>query len=318
MTEIIELIAQTLQLPVDGVQRSIAQAPYRTKKFTIEKRSGGRRVILQPSAQVKPILYWLQATIFDKLPIHPIATAFRTGVSILDNASAHKGSLYSVRLDIEKFFPSIRAFDACTAIFRSHELLPTWVKTDEAVQIISKACFDRNGQLPIGYTTSPSIANAVMYPIDLKLAETISQFEKFGNAVLTRYADDFVFSTDRAGACNDFVSLLTSTLGENKTPKLSLNLAKTRFMSRMGGSTLITGLRVNNEGNVVVHPSYRDHVRLLLKLFHEARIKNEDIPKLIGHLAHVQNVDPAFFTRLSSKYFVDIQRLRATTQTFTS
>ncbi|WP_332751790.1 retron St85 family RNA-directed DNA polymerase [Hydrogenophaga sp.] len=313
MTKIVELIATTLQLPIDGVVKSIEQAPYRTKKFTIEKSSGGRRVILQPSAQIKPILYWLQATIFDHLPIHPIATAFRSGVSILDNASAHKRSLYSVRVDIVNFFPSIKPLDACTAVLRSKNHLPAWAESVEAVEIISKACFDRNEQLPIGYTTSPSIANAVMFPIDAKLQEAISQDEVYGNAILTRYADDFVFSTDRIGACKKFVSLIASVLADHNVPKLSINPSKTRYMSRLGGSTLITGLRVSNEGNVVVHPLYRDHVRLLLKHYHALKLREEDVPKLIGHLAHIQHVDPAFFTKLSSKYFLDIQRLRSGT-----
>jgi hypothetical protein len=318
MTKIVELIAAALQLPVEGVVKSIELAPYRTKKFTIEKSSGGRRVILQPSAQIKPILYWLQATIFDQLPIHPIATAFRSGVSILDNASAHKSSLYSVRVDIVNFFPSIRPLDACTAVFRSKNELPEWATTLEAVEIISKACFDRNEQLPIGYATSPSIANAVMFPIDAKLQEAISHDDIYGNAILTRYADDFVFSTDRIGACKKFVNLIANVLAEHKVPSLSINPSKTRYMSRLGGSTLITGLRVNNEGNVVVHPLYRDHVRLLLKHYHASKLADEDVPKLVGHLAHIQHVDPGFFTKLSSRYFLDIQRLRSSTALPTS
>lgn len=311
MPRIVDLIATTLQLPVEGVAKAIDQAPYRTKKFSIEKRSGGKRTILQPSAQIKPILYWLQSTIFDKLPVHPIATAFRANVSILDNASAHRKSRYSVRVDIANFFPSIKPVDACTAVLRSKHILPEWAATLEAVEIISKACFDRHEQLPIGYTTSPSIANAVMFPIDVKLQDAISDNETYGDAVLTRYADDFIFSTDRSGACQKFVTLIVDTLAGHKVPSLSINPSKTRYMSRLGGSTLVTGLRINNEGNVVVHPNYRDHVRLLLKHYNASRLSNEEIPKLVGHLAHVQHVDPAFFTRLSSKYFLDIQRLRS-------
>lgn len=81
-------------------------------------------------------------------------------------------------------------------------------------------------------------------------------------------------------------------------------------MSRMGGSTLITGLRINQQGNVRVHANYRDHVRLLLKHYSAGKLNAEESQKLIGHLAYLENVDPKLFTRLSFKYFLDISKLR--------
>ena len=36
----------------------------------------------------------------------------------------------------------------------------------------------------------------------------------------------------------------------------------------------------------------------------------EDIPKLVGHLAYIQHVDPALFTKLSFKFYREIERIR--------
>jgi RNA-directed DNA polymerase len=309
MGEIIQMIADDLLLPVHELRHTVTYAPLRNRRFTIPKRSGGRRLIIQPAVKLKPILSWLDAALLSKLPVHKSATAFRASKSILENASAHSASKYSVRVDISNFFPSIHRQDLIQIIQKTGDLQP-WVYAGETLGLVAKVCFDREGKLPIGYSTSPSIANAVMYEIDSELADRISREAEFGHAVVTRYADDFVFSTDREGACNLFVDTLAQVLATNKSPELSINQAKTRFMSRAGGSTLITGLRVNNQGNVVVHAHYRDHVRLMLKLYKSERLKSDDVPKLVGHLAYVQHVDPAFFTKLSFKFHHEISRLR--------
>jgi RNA-directed DNA polymerase len=315
MTEIIKKIANELLLPFTDVQQTVKFAPQRVKRFKIKKRSGGYREIIQPAGTLKPILSWIDTSLLAKLPVHSIATAFRPGKSILDNATIHSGSKYSVRVDISGFFPSIRNIDIALVIKSEKNNLPSWACTPGTLDLISKVCFDTNGALPIGYSTSPSIANAVMFRIDSELTEEISKTIDFGKAVVTRYADDFVFSSDKAGACKTFVQTLEKILASTKSPALSINTAKTRFMSRGGGSTLITGLRVNNQGNVVVHANYRDHVRLLLKLYRSSSLKADDVPKLVGHLAYVQHVDPAFFTKLSFKFHSDISRIRGLTNT---
>ena len=311
MSEIIKMIASELLMPFDKIQHTIKFAPLKVKRFKIPKRSGGEREIIQPAGTLKPILSWIDASLLARLPVHKTATAFRPGKSILDNATAHSSSKYSVRVDISGFFPSIRNTDITQVINAAKTTLPPWACEPETLALISKVCFDINGRLPIGYSTSPSIANAVMFRIDSELTEEISKSVYFGEAVVTRYADDFVFSSDRAGACKTFVQSLTKILASSQSPTLSINSAKTRFMSRAGGSTLITGLRVNNLGNVVVHASYRDHVRLLLKMYRSNNLKAGDVPKLVGHLAYVQHVDPAFFTKLSFKFHSEITRIRA-------
>jgi RNA-directed DNA polymerase len=310
MAEIIQMIASDLLLPTESVRRTVALARNRTRQFTIPKRSGGARTIVQPALTLKPVLSWLNNSLIGHLPVNEIATAFRSGKSILDNATAHSDSTYSVRIDISDFYHSIKSSDLVQAIWAAKSLLPPWACEPDSLALIENVCFDQAGRLPIGYSTSPGIANAVMYKMDCHLAALISNEKDFGAAVVTRYADDFIFSTDKPGACNKFLAAFEKTLVATKSPTLSINAAKTRFMSRPGGSTLVTGLRINNLGGVVVHANYRDHVRLLLKLYKEKRLMADDVPKLVGHLAHIQHVDPALFTKLSFKFYEDIARIR--------
>lgn len=310
MDEILQKIAADLFLPIDFVSHTVKYAPTRVKRFTIPKRSGGIREIFQPSVNLKPILSWLNAELLTLLPVHPMATAFRQGQSILNNATVHSTSLYSVRIDISAFFSSILHSDLRQVLTSNRDSLPAWASKPDGLALVSKVCFDRYGKLPIGYSTSPAIANAVMFQIDTRLADVVSKVSDFGNAVVTRYADDFVFSTDRPGACKKFVTAMTDVLAATHSPKLCVNSAKTRFMSRAGGSTLVTGLRINNLGNVVVHADYRDHVRLLLKLYMDGVLRADEVPQLVGHLAYVQHVDPALFTKLSVKFYREIERVR--------
>lgn len=312
MPSISEIISTDLVIPVDLVDDAVRNAYFRYRKVTVPKRRGGSRIIVQPAAELKVIHSWLVANLLGTLPISAAATAFHTGASILKNARVHKLSQYSVRVDIKDFFPSIRSEDLLRLIEASKSKLPSWVSNSEVPQFLRKACFDRHNRLPIGYPTSPIIANAVMFDLDNELLRLIGASPmQFGQAHLTRYADDFVFSTDKIGACQSFVEAMFDALTKTTSPRLSINGPKTRFMSRKGGSTLVTGLRINQSGVVRVHPTYRDHVRLLLKLYSLGRLEAEEQQRLIGHLAHIEHVDPQLFTRLSFRYFAEISTLRS-------
>ncbi|RID97818.1 retron St85 family RNA-directed DNA polymerase [Simplicispira hankyongi] len=311
MTNFPVLIADQMKVPVVLVEDALKLAFIRYRKIRVPKRSGGYRTIIQPAAELKLVQAWLNEKIFKHLPLSSVATAFRPGASITNNAAIHRNSLYSVRVDIKDFFPSIRSVDLIRIVRSNRSALPPFVMETGFTNLVRQACFDREGRLPIGYPTSPSIANAVMHQTDKMLINEItSDVSIFGNTQLTRYADDFVFSTDKSGACHEFVRKLERLLSTLESPRLKLNTSKTKFMSRRGGSTLVTGLRINQEGLVRVHANYRDHVRLLLKHFAAGSLQSDDVIRLVGHLAFVEHADPRLFTRLSFRYFEEIARLR--------
>lgn len=311
MVDFASLIGGQMRVPPDLVESALNLAHIRYRKIRVKKRSGGERTLLQPAAELKLVLAWLGARVISHLPVSSIATAFRVGASIVKNAGEHKNSLYSVRVDIQDFFPSIRTDDLLRVVKQNAPTLPDFVQESGFTDIIRRGCFDRDGRLPIGYSTSPAIANAVMYDVDRSLLKIVSDdVTRFGQARLTRYADDFVFSTDKPGACREFAQAFEELLRKTESPRIRLNSSKTRFMSRRGGSTLVTGLRISQCGLVRVHPNYRDHVRLLMKHFAAGKLHREDVPRLVGHLAFIEHADPRLFTRLSYRYFAEIARLR--------
>lgn len=309
-SDLLQLIARELQMPLEAIEASVATSHARIRRVEFTKRNGERRFAYQAAATVKPVLLWLRMRVLPHLEVSPIAVAFRRESSILKNAQAHKDSRYSIRIDIKDFFPSISSSDIVRVIQTSGHIRAAGWNTDAVSELVERVCFDRLRRLPIGFPTSPDLANAVMYSIDSALLGAISDHNRFGSAVLTRYADDFVFSTDKRGACELFLDEFRQTLACCHSPMLRINEEKTRFMSRAGGSTLITGLRVTNQGGVRVHANYRDHVRLLLHHFKAGRLSDEERVRLTGHLAFIEHVDPGLFTRLSFRYSDQIAELR--------
>lgn len=311
MVSTIEQISEDLNVPPQLVENALRHAHVFYRKIRVPKRNGGYRTFIQPATELKMIHEWLTIRVLSALPLSSVATGFFPGASILKNANVHRTSRYSVRVDLENFFPSVQGDDLIQVIITSRSQLPALVANADFTDLIKKACFDNVGRLPVGYPTSPLIANAVMFSIDNELLDIVnSNSEMFGRSHLTRYADDFVFSTDKTGACRDFVATFRDLINRTASPNLRMNENKTRYMSRQGGSTLVTGLRINQDGIVRVHADYRDHVRLLLKHFARGTLNSAEQRKLIGHLAFIEHADPRLFTRLSYRYYVEIDRLR--------
>ena len=308
--EFLEQLARELQMPLRDIETAIATSHARIRRVEFSKRNGDKRFAYQAAATVKPILLWLRIRVLIHLQVSQIATAFQKDASILKNARAHKDSKYLVRVDIKDFFPSITSADIAKMIKSSSALSAAGWDTEAVSELVDRICFDRLRRLPIGFSTSPCLANAVMYDIDTTLLAAISDHTRFGSAVLTRYADDFVFSTDKRGACALFVHKFRQTLEGRRSPSLQINVEKTRFMSRPGGSALVTGLRISNHGEVRVHADYRDHVRLLLHHLKAGRLSDEERLSLAGHLAFIEHADPKLFTRLSFRYPDEIAELR--------
>ncbi len=162
-------IIKDLKTPESLIDEALSYAQRRVKIFKIEKKSGGTRLISQPSNKLKIIQYWLINNLFKKIEIHESAIAYREGLSIYDNAKRHVKNNYFLKVDLKDFFPSIKQADLLA-------ILKEWIKANpqewdfnlKAKRIIKLSCFDRSGSLPIGYPTSPIISNIVMMQFDQK------------------------------------------------------------------------------------------------------------------------------------------------------
>ena len=106
---IIEIISDYIGWDEETTRRFADKAAHSYKKYEIKKKTGGKRTIYHPSKNTKSIQYALIETIFLKIPVHSSAAAYRRNLKspILENAKLHSPFLYSIRIDIKDFFPSI-------------------------------------------------------------------------------------------------------------------------------------------------------------------------------------------------------------------
>lgn len=183
------------------------------RKFSIRKRSGGRRFIHVPDPALAHVQRWINAHILTNVPVHKCSFAFAPGSSILKCASRHCGAQWLIKMDITGFFESIseiqvyRVFEALgyqpLVAFELARLVtiaptaqsprkddPVWKvnKTNSVIPTYSEPAL---GYLPQGAPTSPMLSNLVMRDIDEKLSVLSSAV----GVNYTRYSDDLTFST---------------------------------------------------------------------------------------------------------------------------
>lgn len=309
--DIKELISREIDIPIEMIDSALSLSRSEFKKCYINKRNGGKRLIIQPSKKLKTIQYWIILNILKKLNVHNVATAYRDKKSILDNANEHKKNKYFLKVDLQDFFPSIKYIDLLTKIEKWHEeAKPEWPLDKDAKELIRLSCFFLNDSLAVGYPSSPIISNIVMYEFDVALSKLISDKKKFGSVTYTRYADDLTLSTNKKDVSNELLKGVSELIINTTSPNIVINNSKTKIGSCTGGTASVTGLKICQDERITIHRNQKDHIRLLLSLYKKNMLKADDYNHLLGHLSYVHFVDSAFYTKLQNKYFKEISKLR--------
>jgi len=248
----------------------------RTHKYynTFERRKGqGVRLITAPRVSLKVIQKWLshQLQNFYTPPDH--VYGFVPGRSHIDAAATHCGSNWVYSFDITNFFPSTPSNlvrDAMQAIGYN----------GASAEIITSLC-TLNGFLAQGAPTSPLLSNIVFKPYDERLMELAAGH----GIVMTRYADDIVFSGN-----DEPPQQLAQQVARILAPSSwQLSDDKTHF-SKSPNRLKVHGLLVHRE-----HPrltkGYRNKLRAFRHLEAAGRIREEDRPRLMGHIMYGDFID---------------------------
>lgn len=275
----------------------ITTAPSRYKDHYIEKRNGrGKRLISQPTKELKFLQRLLLANELNDLPIHDAAVAYRQGFSIKAHAEPHASARYLLKLDFKDFFPSITS----TAVAHCLERDRDYVETELWLLVRILCRHDRSSdclRLSIGAPSSPFISNYMMWEFDTRLTE----FCNARSVKYTRYADDLALSTSLPHTLDKIKQEVERLLVEFSYLGIRLNSEKTVNVSNKNRRTLV-GLTLSNEGDVSVG---RDHKRILRAQLHRAslgRLSQQEIGTLRGKLAFLLGVDPSFVNDICARY----------------
>lgn len=226
--------------------------------FDINKKKGGTRTILAPSARLKGIQKILQVVFQYLYNQKPSVHGFINDKSIVTNATIHLRRKILVNIDLKDFFPSIK-FSRIRGVFMKH---PFGFERDVATALAKLCCF--KDYLPQGAPTSPILSNFVCRNLD----NSFMKFSKLARVTYTRYADDISISTN--------LKELPSVVGLIKGEKLiisdeikkiiqrnsfHINMEKVRYALQESRQE-VTGVIVNKKLNV--YRSYIRHVKSML------------------------------------------------------
>jgi RNA-directed DNA polymerase len=280
------------------LNRLIQRAPHSYKVYTIPKRSGGLRTIAQPAKETKFIQRWLIQNIFSQLPVHECASAYKVGASIKKNANAHKSHSYITKLDFKDFFPSITSNDLVKHISK---YLGNGLGTQDIQDIARISCIRLQGKsnlcLSVGAPSSPVLSNSIMYSFDSQVFAWCAE----NGITYTRYADDLTFSTSTKQISSDIEPFVIGVAQKLTYPSLSLNSKKTTHLSKKH-QRRITGIIINNEGNISIGRNRKREISALIHKFTLGILPEPEIFRLQGLLGFAKDVEPLFVARMRGKY----------------
>jgi RNA-directed DNA polymerase len=293
-----EFIHDAFGLNEAQLKRLIARSPHTYKIYPILKKNGGVRIIAQPAKETKFIQHWLISKIFSHLPVHECAAAYKTGSSIKANAAAHAQNQYISKFDFESFFGSIKASDLANHLSRH---LGLNLSSTDIRSIVRLSCIspkDGSGLcLSIGAPSSPVLSNSIMNEFD----EKIFYWCSMRGVTYTRYADDLTFSANKKEVCLEIEPVIQEIIRTLPYPRLRINQKKTIHLSKKN-QRRITGIIINNEGNISIGRERKRMISALIHQFSLGILPKEKIYNLQGLLGFSADIEPEFLSRMRNKY----------------
>ena len=285
----VKKIAKTLHTTTGKLYRFSRDTDSHYRRVLIPKASGGTRVLNTPQHELKSLQRSIARHLLASYELSPYATAYRSGISLKDNASPHVGHRYLLKMDICDFFGSITFGKVLSSVFPS-------TRYPKHVGVMLTAICCKGSVLPQGAPTSPAISNIVMNSFD----NTLGKWCNKHGITYTRYCDDLTFSANTPLAdlylrAEDMLLRWGFTVNHNKTHFI-LNSSRQS----------VTGLVVNQK--VTVPSSYKRELRqelyYTLKFGPDDAVKRSDIAKkrhldasqylqcLLGRVGYVLQIEP--------------------------
>lgn len=291
-SQLLELLCNEFPLTRIEAWELIRSAPKRYKIHYIEKRNGrGKRLIAQPTAELKVVQRWVVANYISKLPVHEAASAYRANKNIGDHARLHANNKYLLKIDFKDFFPSIKAKD-----FRRHIIKHLEIDTflaSELAYLLFRREKNKALTLSIGAPSSPALSNTLMYEFDTKLTD----FCQTKGVTYSRYADDLALSTNVPHILDEVKIHVADLLKTIAYPRLLLNHEKTIFTSKKYQRRL-TGLTLANNGKISLGRERKRQIRAMADYYRKGKLEENLHGRLKGFLAFASSVEPEFVGRI--------------------
>lgn len=291
---IISDIIKSLHLPRQRVNLYLRRRNRFYQRVEIPKRRGGVREVFNPNAEIKLIQNFLNEKYLAKIEVSKAATAYKSGCSIKDNASAHIKNNHFLIIDIENFFDNMD-FDIMQSLLQNELKLP-----ESEIEKMLRLLTYQN-RFAQGTVTAPHLSNVYMKEFDQKVLRVVNNIE---NGVYTRYSDDITISSTKF--IDQKILIEIACLLEEIN--LKINEQKTYFSSYKD-TLVITGLKINQKKITLSRNKKRE---LNNKIYHKLKYgdkSSETVRHIIGYLYFLMDIDPDYFNFINLKYKKDNQDL---------
>lgn len=287
--------------------------------FVITQEGGKERNIYAPNEKIKTIFQEMNYILSDgyekRLNDKDKETVygFRPNVSIHDNAKYHANNKNIIKMDISKFFESIK-FEYIEKYLRfiyspNKDIKKiNWMISSDLRDILINE--ETNG-LYMGNPISPTLSNLMMLKFVRKINNTINKInmENDLDIKFSIYADDITFSSNLEKYESGYFSkkFLTNLVQDSIYELglyLLLNEKKTKYQSKE--KRMVTGIRINHKNQITWTRKHYYEIRsALYKLNKSKKIEdtNFNLNELRGNLSFLYYSDESEKTkRLVNKY----------------
>ncbi len=268
---------------LEKMQRLSAVANTLYTRFTIPKKSGGKRVIEAPQPELRAAQRDILHDVIYKHAPSKWSHGFRKARDIVTNAVPHVGAGVILNIDLKDFFHQFSR-DQCYNWFTKSAKL-----TDEVAGYYADIV-TKDGRLPMGAPTSPALSNLLSTGLDFH----ITNFLSGRDIVYTRYADDLTFSSKtEVVELPKIIPHIKRICAEHGTP---VNDKKVHVM-RPGRRMEVTGVVVNEKVNIP-RKFYRDTRAGVHNFFCHvsdesgAWFDTTQYNYLKGRVAHIHHLNP--------------------------
>ena len=248
---------------------------------------------------------FLKNTLFRYMKVHKNVYSYQQNKNIYDLAKQHHMNHNYFKTDIQGFFKHI---DPLLILKSLENNLDSFLFSKEVTNhfenIVKLVTIDNF--LPVGYVTSPSISNAVLYEFDSVLSEYCDK----NNIIYTRYSDDLIFSSNDYKILKSLPNKIIEIFESLYFKQFQLNKNKTIFFDKTNKVTFL-GIDILPNGHITVDKHIKENIRQLLYFYINDKNKfakfldkryNGSLARAYGSLNYIKDIDPRFINKLRKKY----------------
>lgn len=262
----------------------------------IDKKT--RRHITEPVGDLAKVHRQLLRLFVRFSPPHYVHSAVKKR-SYKTNAFAHRGGNGVIKIDIKKFFQSVK-FDCIHDFFlRRLECAP------DIATILAKLCVVKTEKYGVHLPTGSCISPALSFLANQPLFDRICQLSDACGCVFTLYVDDITISGQKANA--ELLNLVATEIFKRGYRYHKINVSNSE-------TPLITGLIVRDGKLHLPHERAKKIRDLITLLGISVGAKDKMLASLVGRLSEAEQIEPRYKTirlRVVSKYATDWSKIVA-------